>query len=140
MTGGFCVPLSHAFALEELDISGCTMLDDISVLQLPKGEIKDHHGKVVEVVGLQHLRIVKLCGLAKLTDHSVIKLCASSKVLEHLELTKCELLTEYSIDNILKQNLSLTFLDLNGIPAITPVVLDALKLQVPALLIRRYLY
>ena len=60
--------------------------------------------------------------------------------MEHLEVCKCELLTDYSIDNIIKGTPSLKYLDLNGIPAITPVILDALKAIKGDLLIRRYLY
>lgn len=123
----FCNTLAHCFELEEIDLSGDVMLDDNSIMLLPKGELKDHHGKTIEVVGLQKLRLAKLNGLTKLTDHSVIKLAATSKVLEHLELTKCEQLTEYAIDSIIKQNGSLVFLDLNGIPAITQPILDGLR-------------
>lgn len=70
------------------------------------------------------MRIIKLNGLAKMTDHSVMKLCHASNVLEHLELTKCESITEYSIDTIIKQTTTLKFIDLNSIPAITPQVLE----------------
>lgn len=69
-----------------------------------------------------------------------MKLCASSHVLEHLELTKCEAITEYSIDQLIKNTPTLKFMDLNSIPAITPVVLEALRQIKPELLIRRYLY
>jgi hypothetical protein len=55
-----------------------------------------------------------------MSDHPLIKLCHSAHGLEHLELTKCEALTEYSIDNIIRNNQSLNFIDLNSIPAITP--------------------
>jgi hypothetical protein len=48
----FCNTLAHCFELEELDLSGDAMLDDNSVMMLPKGELKDHHGKTIEVVGL----------------------------------------------------------------------------------------
>lgn len=78
--------------------------------------------------------------MSKITDHAVMKVAAMSKVIEHIELTNCELLTEYSIENLIKSTPSLKFLDLNGIPAITPPQLDALKLLRPDLLIRRYLY
>ena len=70
----------------------------------------------------------------------MIKLAATSRVLEHLELTRCELLTEYAIESVIKQNSSLIFLDLNGIPAITQPILDNLRQLKPELLIRRYLY
>lgn len=136
----FCNTLAHCFELEEIDLTGDTMLDDNSVMLLPRGELKDHHGKTIEVVGLQKLRLAKLNGLIKITDHSVIKLAATSKVLEHLELTRCELLTEYAIESVIKQNGSLVFLDLNGIPAIAQPALDNLRLLKGDLLIRRYLY
>ena len=55
-----------------------------------------------------------------MTDHSIMKLCSASQVIEHLELTKCEGLTEYSIDQIIKGSNTLKFIDLNCIPAITP--------------------
>lgn len=76
----------------------------------------------------------------KLTDHALIKLCNSSHVLESLELTKCEALTEYSIDMIIKNVLTLKFIDLNCIPAITPQALEQLRQTKPELLIRRYLF
>jgi len=60
--------------------------------------------------------------------------------MEHLELTKCEALTEYSIDQIVKQCSTLKFIDLNSIPAITQPVLEQLRQAKPDLLIRRFLY
>jgi hypothetical protein len=120
MTGAFCHSLAHCFELEELDLSSDPHIDDNSILMLPKGEIKDEHGKVVEVVGLPKLRLIKLNGLVKVTDHSIMKLFPTTKVLEHFELTKCELLTEYSIEAVIKGSPSLVFLDLNSIPAVTP--------------------
>lgn len=140
MNGTICNALSLCFELEELDLSGTVSIDDNALMVLPRGELKDHHGKVIEVVGLPKLRLVKLCSLSKLTDHSVMKLALTTKVLEHFELTRCELLTEYSIEAIIKGNQTLTFLDLNGIPAITQPVLDNLRQIKPELLIRRYTY
>ena len=140
MNSQICHPISHCFELEELDLTGNCHIGDDGITQLPKGELKDHNGKVIEVVGLPNLRLLKLGGINKMTDHSLMKLCNTSKVLEHLELTKCELLTEYSIDGIIKQNPSLVFLDLNGIPAITQPILDTLRQLKPELLIRRFLY
>jgi hypothetical protein len=92
------------------------------------------------LIGLPKLRVIKLSGLVKLGDHTLMKLTSTSKVIEHLELTKCELLTEYSLENILKTVHSLSFIDLNGIPAVTPQVLDNLKAIRPDLLIRRYMF
>lgn len=94
----------------------------------------------MEVIGLPKLRILKLGGLPKITDHPLLKLTQSSRVLEHLELANCALLTEYSIENIIKATPSLKLLDLNGIPAITQAKLDELRLVKGDLLIKRYLY
>ncbi len=49
-------------------------------------------------------------------------------------------MTEYSIDNIIKGTPTLKYLDLNGIPAITPQTLELLKAVRGDLLIRRFLY
>lgn len=89
---------------------------------------------------MKNLRIIKLNGLSKMSDHSLSKLAASSEVLEHLELTRCESLSDYSIGTIIRQTPTLKFIDLNAIPAITPKVLEELKNIKPDLLIRRYLY
>ena len=94
----------------------------------------------MQVIGLQKLRIAKFCGIVKMSDHSLMKLVASSQAMEHLELTKCESLTEYSIDHIIRTCSTLKFIDLNSIPAITPAVLEQLKQIKPELLIRRFLY
>lgn len=56
-----------------------------------------------------------------------MKICKSSHALEHLELTKCEAITEYGIDQLIKNTPTLKFLDLNCIPAITPQVLENLR-------------
>jgi hypothetical protein len=75
---------------------------DDGINLLPKGEVKNEELRIMEVIGLPRLRILKLSGLVKITDHPLLKLSQTSKVLEHLELTNCALLTEYSIDNIIK--------------------------------------
>lgn len=110
--------------LEELDFTGDTNIGDEGLLLLAKGEIKQEGGAPSIIVGLQKLRILKLNGLVKISDHQLLKVCLSSHVLEHLELTKCENLTEYSIDMLIKQMPTLKFIDINSIPAITPIVLE----------------
>lgn len=75
-----------------------------------------------------------------MADHSLLKLCSSSQVIEHVELTKCEMLSEYSIDMLIKQNPTLQFIDLNSIPAITNKELENLKNVKPGLLIRRFMF
>jgi hypothetical protein len=140
MNGAFCHAVAHSFELEELDITGNSHVGDDGIMLLPKGEVKNEETKAVEVVGLPKLRVLKLGGLVKMTDHSIMKLMHTSKVLEHLELSRCEALTEYSIDSIVKTCSSLVFLDLNGIPAITQAQVEAFRLLRPELLIRRYMY
>lgn len=127
LNGAFCQTISMCFNLEELDLTGCSTVGDDGINHLPKGEVKNEELRVMEVVGLQRLRILKLGGLPKITDHPLLKLSQTSRVLEHLELTNCALLTEYSIENIIKQTPSLKFLDLNGVPAITQAKLDEFR-------------
>lgn len=119
LNGAFCQSLSMCFILEELDLTGCSNVGDDGINLLPKGEMKNEELRVMELIGLPKLRILKLGGMIKISDHPLLKLAQTSRVLEHLELTNCALLTEYSIENIIKQTPSLRFLDLNGIPAIT---------------------
>ena len=60
--------------------------------------------------------------------------------LEHLELTKCDLLTEFGLKSVLESNTKLQFLDINHIPAVTFPYLDELKDTHPELLIKRHTY
>lgn len=107
-------------------MTGDSSVGDDGILLLPKGESKNDEGRM-EVVGLPKLRVLKLSGLDKMSDHALMKLVHSSKSLEHLELTKCGIITDYSIDSIIKASTTLKFIDLNGIPAITPQILDNLR-------------
>ena len=77
-------------------------------------------------------------GLVKVSDHPLLKLVASSLVIEHLELTKCDALTEYSIDMIMRNTPTLKFLDINHIPALTNPILDQLRQVRPDLLMKRF--
>lgn len=97
MTAAFCVPLSFCFHLEELDFTGNVNMGDDGLSALPKGDVKNEQGHS-QVIGLAKLKVAKLSGLTKLGDHTLMKIVNSSACLEHLELTKCEALTEYSID------------------------------------------
>jgi hypothetical protein len=140
LNGAFCQSLSMCFSLEELDLTGCAHVGDDGINLLPKGEVRNEELRTMELVGLPKLRTLKLGGMIKITDHPLLKLSQTSRVLEHVELTNCALLTEYSIENMIKQTPSLRFLDLNGIPAITQAKLDEFKLFSGNLLIKRYLY
>jgi len=55
-----------------------------------------------------------------------------------LELTGCDKLTEYMIDNMFKNFPNLQFVDLNHIPAVTPAFYEVLKASRPDLLGRRF--
>lgn len=59
--------------------------------------------------------------------------------MEHLEITGCEKITEFGLDNIFKNHQSLEFVDLNMIPAITPALMEQLKAYRPDILFRRYM-
>jgi len=102
MNGTFCGALSLAFELEEVDLTGDSSIGDEGLSILPKGELKNEETRSSELIGLPKLKVIKLGGLVKITDHAVMKLVATSKHIEHIELTKCEALTEYSIDHIIK--------------------------------------
>ncbi len=41
VTGAFCVTLSQAFELQELDLTGCSNIGDDGIVALPKGEIRN---------------------------------------------------------------------------------------------------
>jgi hypothetical protein len=101
MNGVFCHSLSFCFELEELDLTGDKHVGDEGIGLLSKGDVK-LEGGLSQVIGLKKLRILKLSGLAKVSDHPLLKLCTSSMVLEHVELTKCEGVTEYCIDMMIK--------------------------------------
>jgi len=77
MTGAFCGAISYAFNLEELDLTGNVNVGDDGLSLLPKGDVKIENNQS-KVIGLQKLRILKLSGLVKMTDHSLVKLCLSS--------------------------------------------------------------
>jgi len=74
VTGAFCVPLAQAFELQELHLTGCSNIGDDGISALPKGEIRNEETRSNEVVGLQKLRILKLSGLSKISDHPLLKL------------------------------------------------------------------
>ena len=139
MNGSFCGALGFAFNLEELDLTGNVNVGDDGLSLLTKGDVKDEKGHST-FVGLQKLRILKLSGLSKMTDHTLLKIVNTSHAVEHIELTKCEGLTEYSISQIIQACNTLKFIDLNNIPVITPAVLETLRQAKPDLLIRRFLY
>ena len=51
MTGSFCTVLSHAFHIEELDLTGNLHIGDDGISTLPRGEVKNDQGQS-HVVGL----------------------------------------------------------------------------------------
>lgn len=46
-------------------------------------------------------------------DHSLVKLCAHSPQLEHLELCRCDGISDYGINQVMKTANKLRVLDLN---------------------------
>lgn len=97
----FIASLAYAFKLEELDLSGCTNLPDDGFHLMCKGVVKNEDDQEI-YPGFDYLRTLKLNGVKNLTDHNLLKICAMAKCLSHLEITKCESLTEYSIEMIVK--------------------------------------
>ena len=63
MTGAMCLPISHAFELQELDLTGNSNVADDGVTQLAKGERRNEELRVNEIIGLPRLRVLKLGGL-----------------------------------------------------------------------------
>jgi hypothetical protein len=51
MNGSFCQPLSFAFLLEELDLTGNVHVGDEGLSLLPKGDVKNDQGQS-QVIGL----------------------------------------------------------------------------------------
>ena len=74
VTGAFCVSLAQAFELQELNLTGCSNIGDDGISALPKGEKRNEETRSNEVIGLPKLRIIKLSGLNKITDHPLLKL------------------------------------------------------------------
>ncbi len=74
LNGAFCQAISMCFQLEELDLTGSSNVGDDGINLLPKGEVKNEELRVMEVIGLPRLRILKLAGLVKITDHPLLKL------------------------------------------------------------------
>ena len=74
VTGAFCVSLAQAFELQELNLTGCSNIGDDGISVLPKGEKRNEETRSNEVIGLPKLRIIKLSGLNKITDHPLLKL------------------------------------------------------------------
>jgi hypothetical protein len=103
---------------------------------LPKGDAKFEDQTVV--VGLKRLRIIRLNGLSKITDHPLLKLCEQAPDLEQLEVSRCETLTDFSIQSIIRNCANLKFIDINGIPAFKYSVLDEMRTVNPNLCVRRY--
>lgn len=129
--------LGTCFELHSLDLGGCHHITDEFFMHLCQGE-RNVDGAVTKP-GLQKLVTVKLNFLKAITDSSVGKVCAMAQKLEHLELTGCELLTEYCLESTFKTFRNLNYVDVNHIPALTPALYEILKGHRPDLMVRRFL-
>ncbi len=74
LNGAFCQSISMCFSLEELDLTGCSNVGDDAINLLPKGEVRNEELRAMEVIGLPKLKILKLGGMIKITDHPLLKL------------------------------------------------------------------
>lgn len=88
--------------------------------------------------GLTQLNTVKLNFLKTITDSSITKICQMCPDLLNLEIPGCELITDYCLENIFKTFKNIQYIDINHIPAVTPLFFDILKATRPEMIIRRY--
>jgi len=70
---------------------------------LYKGDIKQDDTNII--VGLQRLKVLKLNGLSKISDHPLSKLVEMADGLSHLEVARCEALTGNAMKILLTKNL-----------------------------------
>lgn len=92
------------------------------------------------VIGLQHLKILKLNKLDLINDSSLIRLLKASEKVTHLEISNCINLTEYFFTQVSQAAPNLQFLDMNLIPSMTEKLFEEFKEQNPKLNIRRYAF
>ena len=129
--------LGQCWNLELIDLTGSRAINDECGKLITAGEIT--YEKQTFKPGLQYMKTLKICG-AELTDITLIQITKIMPELEHLELTKCEKLTEFSLNSCLETNKNLTFMDLNGIPVVTYAYMHELSTKYPSLRLKRHKY
>jgi hypothetical protein len=130
MIGEVCKVLGHCFNLKLLDLSGNKYIGDDGILNLQKGE------KILQIdpvlIGLKHIKHLKLNGLDSIGDQSLIKLCTvCAPCISELELNKCENLSDFGIDNLLKKMKFLKRIHINGITQLKIEHIEDWRLNFP---------
>jgi hypothetical protein len=128
--------LAYCFNLQVLDMAGCSAIQDDFFNNLASAEVVIDDVKTKP--GLAYLHTVKLNFCKLITDMSLKKVLEISPELENLELTACENLSEYQLEQMFKNFEKLQFVDLNLIPVMTPAFYEVLKGHRPNILMRRY--
>ena len=90
------------------------------------------------MIGLRRLKVLKLNGLAKISDHPLSKVVETSEYLEHLEVARCEGLTGNAMKILIQKTPKLKFVDMNGVKELTYTILDEIRTLKPDLMVKRY--
>ena len=103
---------------------------------LYKGDIRQDEQNIV--IGLRRLKVLKLNGLSKITDHPLSKIVETSEYLEHLEVARCEALTGNAMKILIQKCPKLKLVDMNGVKELTYTILDEIRTMCPELMVKRY--
>lgn len=85
LTGEVCKAIAKCFELQILDLTACKNIGDDGLSHLASGSIQGEEKAVL--VGLKHLKILKLNNLDMITDSGVIRLLKISDKVTHLEVS-----------------------------------------------------
>jgi hypothetical protein len=88
---------------------------------------------------MNYLHTVKLAS-CNIGDMALVDVLKVTQAIEHLEVTKCERITEFSINKVLELCPNIKFLDVNGIPVVSYAMLDEIMKAHPQLLMKRHKY
>ena len=110
--------MGECFKIQSIDLTGSRAIGDDFFNNLMNGE------QVLDGIktkpGLPELHTLKVNFLIRIMDGSVQKVLQGAPKIENLEMPGCENMTEYGIDSIFKNFRTLTFIDINHIPVVTP--------------------
>ena len=134
----FFANLSKCYNLEFLDLTGDNNIDDMGFNMLSKYEIVVSPTEKKKP-GMPFLHTLRLNG-CKLSDMTIFDLVKVTQAIEHIEMAGCEAVTESGINKLIEMCKNLTFLDMNGIPAVNYAFLDDIMQRKPDILIKRHKY
>lgn len=138
VTGEVCKAVGKLFSLEFLDLTGCKNIGDDGMNHLTTGSIQGEEKPII--VGLKHLKILKLNSLDMINDGSLVRLLKMSNQVTHLEVSTCSNLTEYFFAQIGMAAPNLTFIDMNMLDCMTVKIFEEFKENHPKLNIRRFMH